>query len=253
MKWESNSAVNLFKSNRRIKTMIKHISLAFALVLFTVACGEMTDGQKPIVEPKMAPEVGLDEVLKDVASTTYSLDKSHAFLTFKVTHANGLSKYRMSFSKFDVNLKFNSDNPESSIVMVSIDPTSVVTNYTGNYKAGHPNSKFKTWDEDVIRNERWLNSDNFPKISFVSTSAVRTGNRTGKVTGDLTLLGVTAPVTLDVTFNGAKNFQWLGERDVLGFNAVTIFKRSEFGMGAFVPYIGDEVSVEFTGEFVEDE
>ncbi len=233
--------------------MIKHTSIAVALVSLIVACGEMSDGQKPVVEHKMAPDVGLAEVLKDVASATYLLDKNHAFLTFKVTHANGLSNYRMNFSKFDATLEFNAKKPEASTITVSIDPTSVVTNYPGDYKVGHPNSSFETWDEDVIRNERWLNSDKFPKISFVSTSAVHNGNSTGKVTGDLTLIGVTAPVTLDVTFNGATNFQWLGERDVLGFNAVTVFKRSEFGMGAFVPYIGDEVTVEFTGEFVQDE
>lgn len=233
--------------------MLKHPFIAIAFIASTVGCGEMTNGQKPIVESKMAPEAGLNEMLKDVASATYSLDKNHAFLTFKVTHANGLSNYRMNFAKFDAKLDFNTNMPEASKIKVTIDPTSVVTNYEGNYKEGHPRSSFETWEEDISRNERWLNSDKFPEISFVSTSAERTGTSTGKVTGDLTLLGVSTPVTLDVTFNGATNFQWLGDRDILGFNAQTVFKRSEFGMGTFVPYIGDEVSVEFSGEFVQDE
>lgn len=231
--------------------MRKHLPYLVPLLALTIACSEMQN--EPITEPKMVSEMGLIPELEGVATATYSLDKSHAFLTFKVTHANGLSDYRMNFSKFDATIDFNPEKPEMSSIMVTIDPTSVVSNYPGDYKAGHPKSEFDTWDEDVSRNKRWLNSDNFPEISFKSTTITRTGEKTGTVTGDLSLLEITAPVTLDVTFNGSANFQWLGERDVIGFNAETTFNRSKFGMATFVPYIGDEVRVEFTGEFVQDE
>lgn len=239
-----------FNHNKKDYNVYKHSISAILSIAMLSACGG-ADNQ--IVEQELAPKPQLIAELVDVANGIYSVDKSHAFLSFEVTHANGLSDYRMNFTKFDASIDFQPENPELSTIIVDIDPTSLVTNFPGDYKAGHPKSKFDTWDEDVIRNQRWLNSDQFPRISFISTSIERTGDKTGKVTGDLTLLGVSAPVTLDVTFNGSANFTWLGERDVIGFNAQTIFKRSDFGMGTFVPYIGDEVKVEFTGEFIQDE
>ena len=76
---------------------------------------------------------------------------------------------------------------------------------------------------------------------------------TGTVTGDLTLLGVTKPVSLDVSYNGVANPPWFGERDVIGFDASTTVQRSEFGMAAYIPNISDAVTVEFSGEFLQDE
>lgn len=57
----------------------------------------------------------------------------------------------------------------------------------------------------MSRSELWLNADAYPEITFVSTSVEKTGELSGKVTGDLALLGVTKPVTLDVTYNGVSN------------------------------------------------
>ena len=73
------------------------------------------------------------------------------------------------------------------------------------------------------------------------------------MTGDLTFLGQTQPVTLDVTFNGVANVPWFGTRDIIGFNAVTTINRSEFGQDALQGMISDEVVVEFSGEFLQQE
>ena len=64
---------------------------------------------------------------------------------------------------------------------------------------------------------------------------------------------VTKPVTLDVTYKGVAKPPWFNGRDVIGFDASTTVKRSEFGMVAYIPNIGDDVTVEFSGEFVQDE
>ena len=229
---------------------------AFALA----ACGNETpieDAATPPVEAETAaPAASSDELhpqLAEVAPGAYSLEKTHAFMTIKVGHGGGISQYRISFTDFDADLDFDPAAPESSSISVSINPAAVETNYPGDYKAGHADSGFESWNEDVSRDSKWLNSDAFPEITFVSTSATKTGDLSGTLTGDLTLLGVTKPVTLDVSYNGVANPPWFAGRDVIGFDASTTILRSEFGMAAAIPNITDEVVVEFSGEFLQDE
>jgi len=227
---------------------------AFALT----ACGGASDA--PTIEDAETPPVETAEaeaeihpLLAEVAPGAYSLEKTHAFMTVKVGHGGGISQYRISFTDFDADLNFDPAAPESSSITFTINPAAVETNYPGDYKAGHADSGFETWNEDISRNERWLNADAFPEITFTSTSATKTGDLSGTVTGDLTLLDVTQPVTLDVSYNGVANPPWFEGRDVIGFDASTTVLRSEFGMGTAIPNIGDEVTVEFSGEFLQDE
>ena len=98
-----------------------------------------------------------------------------------------------------------------------------------------------------------MNAGAYPQITFTSTEVTRTGDTTGTVTGDLTFLGQTQPVTLDVTFNGVANVPWFGTRDIIGFDAVTTINRSEFGQDTLQGMISDEVVVEFSGEFLQQE
>ncbi|GAB5459150.1 MAG: YceI family protein [Henriciella sp.] len=224
-------------------------------VFALAACGgASTDTSESPAETVDAPaEAALHSSLEGVAAGDYSLEKNHAFMTVKVGHAGGISQYRISFTDFDGQLSFDPADPESGSIDFTINPLSVETNYPGDYKTGHANSGWESWNEDVARDDKWLNADEHPTIRFVSTNVERTGDTTGKVTGDLTLLSVTKPVTLDVTYNGSANVVWFGERDLVGFDATTTIKRSEFGMSALIPNISDEVMVEFSGEFLEDE
>tara|TARA_B100000678_G_scaffold70312_1_gene57742 strand:+ start:122 stop:367 length:246 start_codon:yes stop_codon:yes gene_type:complete len=80
-----------------------------------------------------------------------------------------------------------------------------------------------------------------------------TGDYTGTVTGDLSFRGETHPITLDVTYNGVGNVPWMGERDLLGFTASTTIDRTEFGMDALPGVISNDVGIEFSGEFIENE
>ena len=98
-----------------------------------------------------------------------------------------------------------------------------------------------------------MNAAEYPTISFASTSVEQTGDFTGTVTGDLTFLGVTAPVTLDVSYGGVANPPWFGQRDVIGFTASTTLARSDFGSTSLGGVISDEVVVEFSGEFLQAE
>ncbi|MEM9234576.1 MAG: YceI family protein [Pseudomonadota bacterium] len=234
---------------------IKTYLVGGAAVLALTACGGNSDA--PQIEDAETPpaetEAELHPLLKDVAAATYTLEPTHAFMTVKVGHNGGITQYRISFTEFEGTLGFDPAAPEDSDITFAINPLSVETNYPGDYKAGHADSQWDSWNEDVARDAKWLNADEHPTITFSSTSIERTGDLSGTVTGDLTLLGVTKPVSLDVTYNGVANPPWYGERDVIGFDASTKVMRSEFGMAAYIPNIGDEVTVEFSGEFLQDE
>ena len=234
-----------------LKTYLAATASAFLLA----ACGASQDA--PTIEdaevPPVAASTDLHPLLAEVATASYSLEKTHAFMTVKVGHNGGITQYRISFTDFDGQLSFDPAAPETSSITFTINPAAVETNYPGDYKSGHPDSQWASWNEDVSRDAKWLNSDAFPEISFASTAATRTGDLSGTVTGDLTLLGETRSVTLDVTYNGVANPPWFAGRDVIGFDASTTLNRSDFGMAAYIPNISDAVTVEFSGEFLQAE
>ena len=173
-------------------------------------------------------------------SGLYELDKSHASLIWKVSHL-GLSNYTARFTRFDVDLDFDAQDPVRSRVRAEIDPTSIETDY--------PNPEQKDFDAQLVNEASWFNAEQFPKITFESTSVEKTGDNTGKVTGDLTFLGVTKPITLDVTFNKALGQHPFANKPALGFSATGSLKRSDFGMNTYIPNIGDEVDIILEVEF----
>lgn len=183
--------------------------------------------------------------LDETAEANYSLDKGHAFLTWTVSH-NGLSGYTVNFTDFDADVDFNPANPVESALSLTINPVALETNY--------PDADKKIeWETELATDDKFLNGDEHPEITFVSTSVEQTGDNTGIVTGDLTFRGVTKSVPVEVTYNGTGNAPWFGERDLIGFDAVTTISRSDFGVTAMVPMISDEVVIEFSGEFLQDE
>ena len=192
------------------------------------------------------------EKLQEAADATYSLEPNHAFLTFTVMH-NGLSEYTVNFTDFDATLDFNPEDPASSSIEATINPTALNVKYPGNYTESHPDSEFESWPEALSQDARFFNAGEYPEITFVSTGAERTGDYTGTVSGDLTFLGQTRPVTLDVTYNGVGNLPWYGMRDLIGFDATGTISRSEFGQESLEGMISDEVMIEFSGEFLQDE
>ena len=238
---------------------MKHLhKLTMSSAVFALtACGA-ADAPAPAADAadSAATETVVTEAfgpVADVETANYSLERTHAFLFFEVGHAGGISNYRVDFLDYDADLAFDAEDPTQSELSVVINPTSLETNYPGDYKAGHADSPYETWNEDISRNERWLDADNFPTITFNTTDIVRTGENTGEVKGDLDFLGTTQNITLDVTFGGVANPPWFGGRDVIGFDATTTLNRSDFGMTASIPGITDAVTVTFSGEFLQDQ
>lgn len=98
------------------------------------------------------------------------------------------------------------------------------------------------WDQSM-QAEKFFNVAKFPELRFVSTAVSGDGNK-GTVSGELSLLGVSKPVTLDVTFN-RRAVNPFSKKDTVGFSATAVIKRSEWGMTANIPAVGDEVSLRF--------
>ncbi len=169
------------------------------------------------------------------AVETYTLDKAHTQIVFFVDHV-GFSKSHGDFLDFDGSFDFDENNPESGSVEVSIKTASI--DMVGNQK----------WI-DHLKNADFFDVEKYPTMDFRSTGVEMTGENTAKLTGDLTLLGVTKPVTLDVTFNKAGKHPFSGKY-VAGFSARGTLKRSDFGMTYGLPLIGDEVElrIEVEGE-----
>lgn len=184
------------------------------------------------------------------AVPTYKVEPTHASLTWKVNH-QGLSLYTARFTQFDATLTFDPANPAASTLSATVNPLSVRTDYSGDFKATHANSPYASWDEALARDPKWFNADAHPAITFNGTGITVTGENTGTVTGDLTFLGVTKPVTLNVRFNGEKEFPWNNGAKSIGFSATGTIKRSEFGMATMLGGLGDDVEIALEVEFLQ--
>jgi polyisoprenoid-binding protein YceI len=174
---------------------------------------------------------------------TYELDRAHSSLTWKVDHL-GLSSYTARFSRFEAVLDIDPAKPESAKLLVTVDPTSIRTDY--------PFPESSDFDKDLGEGEEFFNARKFSRIIFSSTGVERTGKTTASVTGDLTMLGVTRPLTMQVTLNGAKPHPMAGV-PALGFSGIAKLKRSDFGMTFMLPLVGDEVTLLIEAEFLKSE
>lgn len=174
-----------------------------------------------------------------VPAATYKLDPTHASVTWKVKHM-GLSNYTARFTKIDATLNYDPANKSQSKISVTIDPKSLKTDF--------PFPDKTDFDTELSMGQDWFNAGEYKAITFTSTSVEMTGDKTAKVTGDLTLLGVTKPVVLDVVLN-AEIEHPMTKKPAVGFSATGTFKRSDFGMMKYVPMVGDDVQLLIETEF----
>lgn len=206
------------------------------------ACGK---SEAPAPQPT-TPSAAAPAEIKAPAGT-YKLDPNHATLSFKVRHL-GLADYHARFTKFDATIDFDPQNLERSSVVATIDPRSVRTDYAGDYKATHEDSPYGSWEEALARDARFFRADEFPQITFKSTQ-VEAHDGGLRVTGDLTFLGQTHPVTLQARLTGSMDKHPFTGRGALGFSATTEFNRSTWGMTGTQQYLGDAVAITFDAEF----
>lgn len=168
-----------------------------------------------------------------VPAGSYVMDKRHASLTVKIVHM-GFSHYTMRFDSLDGSFTYDPANWQSTKATITVDPKSIDTHDSA-------------FDRQIAG---YFEADKFPAITFVSTALQGGADGKGTIEGDLTFHGVTKPVTLDVTFDGAGHgITPLGTR--LGFSGSTRIKRSDFGVTSVIlnQFTSDDVDVIFEVEF----
>ncbi len=168
-----------------------------------------------------------------IRAGAYALDEAHAAVLFKVTHL-GLSTFVGRFERLEASLDFDETDPTGATLEAIIDMTSLDV----------ANDDFA----ETLMGSGWFDAETYPQAVFRSTRIEKTSETTGKVHGDLTLRGVTKPMTLDVTFNGgARNL--LTTRYTLGFSASGTIDRTEFGLDRVAGFVGSDVVLEIHAEF----
>jgi len=168
------------------------------------------------------------------APVTYTLDPNHMSVAFIINHL-GYANLLGRFNTVSGDIAFDKDKVDASAVKVVIDTASVDTNHAKR--------------DDHLRSPDFFNVKEFPQMTFKSTKIEQTGENTGRLHGELTLLGTTKPVVLDVTFNKQAPNP-MSKKETLGFSARGTIKRTDFGMKYGAPNIGDEVQLLIEAEAV---
>ncbi len=157
---------------------------------------------------------------------TYTLDPAHTQVAFSIDRL-GFTHILGGFETVSGELILDEENPAASSVRATIE--------TASLNAGHATRN------EHVRSDRWLNAPQFPTMEFRSTGVRLLSDTRAEVTGELTLLGQTHPVTLDVTLNKIED--GANGRRSAGFSARGSLLRSQWGLTRGVPNIGDEVVI----------
>lgn len=157
----------------------------------------------------------------------YVLDPGHSQIVFTYNHL-GYSTSTGMFSGFDGEIQFDQANPAASAVTVSFPVKTMLTGWQARF--------------DHLMSADFFDATDDEMVSFTSTGIEVTGEKTAKITGDLTLNGVTKPVVLDAVLNQASEHP-MEQKPWAGFSATTTLLRSDYNLGTFAPFISDEVQV----------
>ncbi|MGJ4856540.1 YceI family protein [Labrys sp. La1] len=169
------------------------------------------------------------------AGDLYDLDPEHTQAIFHIDHL-GYSTVTGSFRQLKGMLTLDEEHPEQSLVEATIEASSIDT--------GVP-----TRDED-LRSSQFFDVARHQTITFRTVKVNRRGPRSADLSGELTLLGISRPVTLRTTFNQIAPDPLRGSRMVAGFTATTSIRRTDYGMKAFIPLIGDVVRIDINVEAI---
>jgi len=171
-------------------------------------------------------------VTAQAAPVTYKLDPGHTMVLFSWNHF-GFSNPTANLGLSEGTLVFDDKDPSKS----SVDVTLPLSNLDTHVSAL----------DEHLKKPDFFDADKYPTVTFKSTKVQAAGGNKYKVTGDLTVHGVTKPVTLDATLNKS-GVHPMSKAQTVGFDATATLKRSDFGMGAYVPNVSDEIKVRITTE-----
>ena len=224
-----------------MNTDVRLLLLPMALTLALAACkpatpaAEATAQTAPAAAETAAPApAATDAAVAPIAaaSGTYKIDPNHTNVLVSWSHF-GLSNPSINFGDADGAIVYNADDAAASSVEVTL-PVSGISALATDFK-------------DHLSAADWFDVAQFPSATFKSTSVQAAGTNKLTVAGDLTVKGVTKPVTLEVTVNGAGEHPMM-KQPAVGFDATGTIKRSDFGLGAYAPAVSDEVKLRITTE-----
>jgi polyisoprenoid-binding protein YceI len=203
-----------------------------ALALALAATVAPAAAQTPPPEAP-APSFNTDAI----PAGTYYLDSKEALVRYTTIHM-GLTEFWGTFPNASGTLTIDTKAVSAAKVDIKGPIMGVETTH-------------KELNAEFIYSE-FFEFGKFRTAHFVSTEVVRTGPRTAKMTGDLTLHGITRPIVLNVTFNGAGPNSF-SKVLTLGFKAEGVVKRSDFGLGKYVPIVSDETQITIGAAFEREE
>jgi len=166
------------------------------------------------------------------APVTYKLDPTHTMVLFSWNHF-GFSNPTANLGISAGTLVYDEANPAKSSVEVTLPLANLDTHVSAL--------------DEHLKKPDFFDAAKYPVVTFKSTKVEALGGNKFKVTGDLTVHGVTRPVVLDATLNKA-GMQPMLKVPAVGFDATGTIKRSDFGVGAYVPNVSDEVQIRITTE-----
>lgn len=210
---------------------------ACALSLCGVAMAQSTPhGVAPgpgtaVVAPGVHPtHFALDEV----PAGTYDVYSKETLVRYGVDHM-GFSEFWGTFPGASGTLEFDPKSIGTTKIDIKI-----------------PIAQVETTNRELngeLFSDEFFDAENYPWMTFSSTKVVRAGPTTFKVTGNLKMHNVTKPVVLDVAFHGAGRDPFTGKDVIVGFDAKGAVKRSDFGLGKYVPIVSDETAITVSAEF----
>ena len=169
------------------------------------------------------------------APETYVLDSAHSYPRFSYNHF-GYSTQVSRFNKTTGKIIYDKEAKTASVDIV-IDTTSV-------------DSGFPVFNEH-LRSEDFFDTAKYPTATFKSTKVIFEGDKPSAIEGNLTIKGITKPVTLTVTSFHAMPHP-MKKKDAIGANAFTTVKRSDFNAGKYAPNVGDEIRIDLGVEAIKE-
>ncbi len=194
----------------------------------------------PLVAQKAAMQPPGAKVISRVTAGNYTADASHTLVEWRVNHL-GFNDYFGIFGSITGTLSLDPKSPNTAKVEMIIPVSKVTTASAG-------------LTEHMLRAGKEGGKPDFfgpapADAKFVSTKVIATGTK-AKITGNLTLNGVTKPVTLDAEFSGAGTMSpAFGGKETIGFHAKTSIYRSDFGINMAIPFVSDAVALDISAAF----
>ena len=224
---------------------LRHILPSLATIALLTACSAQVDAAADAAKEtannagdmaaKTAAAATPGADIKTLPSGVYKSEATHAYIAFSYLH-QGYSKPILTWDKFDATVTLDTDAPESSSVAVTIDTASI-------------DGGSDIWNDHLMSAD-WFDAAAHPTITFNSTNVNQSILGGGTLTGDLTIKGVSHPVTLDVKLNKVGE-HFRSKKQMFGISATGKLKRADFGLDKYISTGADVdlmIEIEFQKE-----